>query len=44
MSEQPRMLVVNRGPKGWEAFDADDQSLGIFETQAAAAAAIPVRP
>jgi hypothetical protein len=39
-----RGFLFNRGPKGWEAFDADDQSFGIFETQAAAAAAIPVRP
>jgi hypothetical protein len=33
-------FVLNRGRRGFEAFDCDERSLGVFETQAAAAAAI----
>jgi hypothetical protein len=55
MSEQPRMLVVydgrecrgfllNCGLKRWEAFDGNDASLGIFESQKAAADALMVLP
>jgi hypothetical protein len=33
-------FVLPRGKVGFEAFDRDEQSLGRFETQAAAAAAI----
>ena len=29
--------VLGRGPKGFEAFDRDDKSVGIFETQRQAA-------
>jgi len=32
--------VLSRGPHGFEAFDADDQSVGLFETQSAAANAL----
>jgi hypothetical protein len=32
--------LVGRGPEGYEAFDVADKSLGIFETQAAAVAAL----
>ena len=31
--------LISRGPKGFEAFDADDRSIGTFESQKAAAAA-----
>jgi hypothetical protein len=34
--------IVNRGPAGYEAFDIDDRSLGIFSTQREAAAALMV--
>jgi hypothetical protein len=34
--------VVNRGVAGFEAFDRDDRSAGIFPTQAEAAAALSV--
>jgi hypothetical protein len=33
-------LILNRGKSGWEAFDADQHSLGIFATEQAAADAI----
>jgi hypothetical protein len=36
--------ILSRGKQGYEAFDGDHRSLGVFDTQAAAAAAIPVRP
>jgi hypothetical protein len=32
--------VLSRGPKGFEAFDRDDKSLGIFETRRQAANAL----
>jgi hypothetical protein len=35
--------VLSRGPKGFEAFDQDDKSFGIFETQRQAANALLVR-
>jgi hypothetical protein len=49
VSERPRMLVVyegremrgfllHRGKRGWEAFSADERSLGIFRTEHEAAA------
>jgi hypothetical protein len=31
--------LLRRGPKGWEAFDARDTSLGLHSDQAEAAAA-----
>jgi hypothetical protein len=38
-------FILNRGPAGFEAFDVNDRSLGLFETQALAAAALrAVRP
>jgi hypothetical protein len=36
--------ILARGKTGFEASDADDKSLGVFESQKAAAAAIPVLP
>ena len=33
-------FVLNRGPAGFEAFSADEKSLGLFPTQREAAAAI----
>ena len=33
-------FILNRGPAGFEAFSADEKSLGLFTTQQAAAAAI----
>jgi hypothetical protein len=33
-------LIRSRGPKGFEAFDREEASLGIFPTQAGAASAI----
>ena len=33
-------LVLNRGEAGFEAFSADEKSLGLFPTQRGAAAAI----
>jgi hypothetical protein len=33
-------FVLPRGKLGWEAFDADDNSVGTFKTQAEAAAAL----
>ena len=33
-------FVLNRGEAGFEAFDADERSLGLFPTQREAAAAI----
>ena len=35
--------VLGRGPKGFEAFDREDQSLGVFETQRQAANALLVK-
>jgi hypothetical protein len=35
--------VINRGPQGFEAFDHDDRSVGVFSTQREAAAALSVR-
>jgi hypothetical protein len=32
--------IIARGPSGFEAFTADDRSLGLFKTQAAAANAL----
>ena len=32
--------IRRRGPKGFEAFDREEASLGIFPTQAGAASAI----
>jgi hypothetical protein len=32
--------VLSRGPRGFEAFDRDDKSLGIFETRRQAANAL----
>jgi hypothetical protein len=29
--------VINRGKSGWETFDTDDQSIGLFKTPAEAA-------
>jgi hypothetical protein len=31
--------VINRGKKGWEAFNTDDVSIGLFKTPAEAAEA-----
>jgi len=33
-------FVLRRGPAGVEAFDAADSSLGLFESEAAAASAL----
>jgi hypothetical protein len=33
-------FVINRGAAGFEAFSADEKSLGLFPTQREAAAAI----
>ena len=33
-------FVINRGATGFEAFNADEKSLGLFPTQREAAAAI----
>jgi hypothetical protein len=33
-------FLLNRGHLGWEAFDANERPLGVFEDQAAAAASI----
>jgi hypothetical protein len=33
-------FVINRGAAGFEAFSADEKSLGLFQTQREAAAAI----
>ena len=33
--------VIGKGPAGFEAFDREDKSLGLFKTQAEAAAALP---
>ena len=33
--------VIGRGPTGFEAFDREDKSLGLFKTQAEAARALP---
>jgi hypothetical protein len=33
-------IVLSRGPKGYEAFTADERSLGLFPTQEAAANAL----
>jgi hypothetical protein len=32
--------VIHRGKSGWEAFDANDQSIGIYKTPAGAADAL----
>jgi hypothetical protein len=32
--------VISRGPGEFEAFDSDDKSIGLFETQAGAADAL----
>ena len=32
--------VLSRGPKGFEAFNTDDRSLGLFQSQAEAANAL----
>jgi hypothetical protein len=29
-------FILSRGPMGWEAFDADERLLGVYETQAEA--------
>jgi hypothetical protein len=34
--------LLRRGPKGWEAIDAHDTSLGDYPTKAEAAAALTV--
>jgi hypothetical protein len=34
--------LLSRGRLGWEAFNADDQSVGIFTTQTEAASALTV--
>jgi hypothetical protein len=36
--------VIARGKTGWEAFDSDDKSLGVYPTQKEAAATLKVRP
>jgi hypothetical protein len=33
-------FILNRGAAGYEAFNSDETSLGLFRTQRAAAAAI----
>jgi hypothetical protein len=33
--------ILGRGPAGYEAFDRDDRSLGLFKTQREAAAVLP---
>jgi hypothetical protein len=33
--------IMSRGKAGFEAFDADQRSLGVFATQREAAAALP---
>jgi hypothetical protein len=36
--------ILHRGKRGWEAFNVDDESIGLFRDQAAAADALePVR-
>jgi hypothetical protein len=35
--------VLSRGPNGFEAFDSDDKSLGVFETQRQAANALLIQ-
>jgi len=32
-----RGLMLNRGRMGWEAYDTEDRSVGVFLTQASAA-------
>jgi hypothetical protein len=32
--------IISRGPRGFEAFDSSERSLGTFETQREAAASI----
>jgi hypothetical protein len=34
--------IISRGPRGFEAYDRDDKSVGIFATAAAAANALIV--
>jgi hypothetical protein len=34
-------FILARGPAGYEAFDRDERSLGVFATQREAAAALP---
>jgi hypothetical protein len=36
-----RGFVIARGKRGFEAFDSDERSLGLFPTQREAANAIP---
>jgi hypothetical protein len=36
-------LLLHRGRVGWEAFDANETSLGIFATRQDAANAIPLQ-
>jgi hypothetical protein len=35
--------VINRGPKGFEAFDVDDRSIGVFPTLNEAASALEAK-
>ena len=35
--------IVSRGPNGFEGFDVDDKSLGVFPTQKAAADALTAK-
>jgi hypothetical protein len=32
--------ILNRGPRGWESYNADDMSLGCFPTQEQAISAV----
>jgi hypothetical protein len=36
-------FLLHRGPAGWEAFTADEISLGVFPTRQDAANAIPLQ-
>jgi hypothetical protein len=36
-------FLLHRGPAGWEAFTADEISLGVFATRQDAANAIPLQ-
>jgi len=37
-------FLINRGKAGWEAYSANEISLGVFSNMAEAARAIPVEP
>jgi hypothetical protein len=33
-------FILTRGPKGYEAFDGDEKSLGVFQTEGGATTAV----